>query len=310
LSLDDEITPDDFDYPTPSNAVPQRAYLGIGFHLNVPEDAYHADPTGDLGPSLSSSIAHLMVTRSPLHAWYAHPRLGSGRPMEPTEAMERGTLAHALLLGGGPEIVRVEHDNWRTKDSQKARDEARAAGKLPVLARKLDEARELADAMRECLPGLEGQREVTAVWREENGVLCRARFDLWDERAAIIRDFKFVENAAPDAIQRNVLNYGKDIQAAAYPRAAEALLPALAGRVRYQWIFAECVPPYCCTVAEPDGMLRAIGLSKWTRAAETWARCMAEKRWPGYGTEPVRLSPTPWALNAELEISNEIEIRA
>ena len=51
---------------------------------SLPDDAYHADPCP--GPSLSSSVAKLMLDRSPLHAWHAHPRLNPN--FEPRAGIE------------------------------------------------------------------------------------------------------------------------------------------------------------------------------------------------------------------------------
>ena len=47
--------------------------LPAGLHLGVIEAEYHADPAPE--PSLSRSLAHTLLTRSPRHAWQAHPRL-------------------------------------------------------------------------------------------------------------------------------------------------------------------------------------------------------------------------------------------
>ena len=63
---------------------------------------YVADPV--VRPSLSASIGWTLLTRSPLHAWAAHPRLGQADETAPTKAMDFGTVAHRLLLEDGVEI--------------------------------------------------------------------------------------------------------------------------------------------------------------------------------------------------------------
>ena len=72
-------------------------------------ERYHRDPTP--GISLSASLAHVLLTQSAAHAAYKHPKL---RPVdaEPEESrrMDLGTLAHALLLGEGRDIVSI--DSW------------------------------------------------------------------------------------------------------------------------------------------------------------------------------------------------------
>ena len=44
-----------------------------GLYLDVPVDDYFADPLP--APSLTQSIAKIILDHSPLHAWHAHPRL-------------------------------------------------------------------------------------------------------------------------------------------------------------------------------------------------------------------------------------------
>ena len=51
-------------------------WLDAGIH-DIPPREYHADPCP--APSLSRSIAKLLVERSPAHAYAAHPRLGGPR---------------------------------------------------------------------------------------------------------------------------------------------------------------------------------------------------------------------------------------
>ena len=62
--------------------------------LEMTADDYHADKIGDV-PTLSASIAQRLVTRSPLHAWTHHPRLGGAtrkNAKAPTKEMDRGTI--------------------------------------------------------------------------------------------------------------------------------------------------------------------------------------------------------------------------
>jgi hypothetical protein len=86
-----------------------------GLYEGVPETVYHADPV-EPGPSLSSSIAKLLVTRSPRHAWHEHPRLRKAKALEveaPSKAMDIGTAAHKLILGRGRDIVEITADDYR-----------------------------------------------------------------------------------------------------------------------------------------------------------------------------------------------------
>ena len=64
--------------------------------LNVSESEYRADPLSV--PSLSASIAKVLIMESPAHAYDIHPKLGN-RARKPSAAMDEGTLIHTLLLG-------------------------------------------------------------------------------------------------------------------------------------------------------------------------------------------------------------------
>src|SRR5690606_29585641 len=113
--------------------------------VQMDADTYYADPCPE--PSLSQSIAHVLLAKSPLHAWLQHPRLG-GKARAATKAMDEGSLVHALLLGQDDQIVEVDADSWRTNAAKEQRDAARAEGKIPVLAGELDDVRTAVNAIR------------------------------------------------------------------------------------------------------------------------------------------------------------------
>ena len=110
----------------------------------MPAEVYHADPAPE--PSLSSSIAKLLIDRSPEHAFHAHPRLsGPKEESDPTRPKEIGTAAHKLLLDQGRDLVVVEAEAWTTKDAKVARAAAYAAGDCPILRPDLD--RQVAESI-------------------------------------------------------------------------------------------------------------------------------------------------------------------
>lgn len=267
---------------------------------------YHADPCEV--PSLSASIAHVILAQSPLHAWHRHPRLGGGDAVQ-SPAMTAGTLAHALLLGADDRIVVVDADDWRTKAARERRDELVAAGKVPVLARDHAEVALAVDVWRlrlhEAGVVLSGQSEVAVEWAAD-GVLCRGMMDHlithYRPGAGAIYDLKTTTASChPEACARRAVDHGLDLQAAAYLEAVEALHPEAAGRVHYAWLWVELEPPHAVTVATPSGAMLALGRAKWRRAREVWQRCLSSSRWPGYtdGAQAV-LEPPQWAIAAEI----------
>jgi len=276
----------------------------------VTPEEYHADPCER--PSLSASIAATLVNRSPAHAWLEHPRLG-GVGIEPTRAMDMGSLVHRLVLGIGPDVAVIDADDWRSKAAREARDEARAAGRLPVLRRQMQEAEAMATCLRQSLERLhppivlDGVSEICITWQEDSAsgpVLCRAMLDqlvIDGGGRATIYDLKTTHSARPKDCERRALDMGYDIQQAAYCRGLLRARPELAGRIDFVFLFLESSPPHCVTPARLGGILEDLGEQKWRRAVEMWARCTKDNHWPGYVDGPVSLNAPPWALNEEMD---------
>src|SRR5690242_20841585 len=106
--------------------------VNTGVHT-LPAEQYHADDIADR-PSLSASIAHLLVNQTPWHAWAAHPKLNPHYERVERDIFDLGNVAHQLILEGDAERVAViDCSDWRTKDAREQRDEARAEGKVPLL---------------------------------------------------------------------------------------------------------------------------------------------------------------------------------
>lgn len=287
----------------------------IAMRLDVTPDEYHADPCAV--PSLSSSIAKVMLDQSPRHAQTQHPKMGGVR-REDSKVFDRGALVHKLVLGKGRDVVVVEAPDWRTKAAQAARDDARDEGKIPVLEDDYLEAAWAAKAIVEQLDAigivLDGESEVAIAWQELSGrgpVWCRGMLDhvIVRDRRAVIYDLKTCRSAHPSACARAVLNYGYDVQAAAYPRALQQLMPQLNGRVDFVFIFAEPRAPFAVTPGRLDDVLRTRGEERWTEAYTAWGdRMFAAKRegdvldltapWPAYANGIVTFEAPGWMINA------------
>src|SRR4051812_34095654 len=111
--------------------------------LEIPADAYHRDEVADV-PTLSASIATILVTKSPAHAYAAHPKLNPNYQRDDDDdKFALGTTSHALLLEG-LEIADVfDFKDWRTDAAKAARAEARAAGRVPLLRPQWDRVTEM-----------------------------------------------------------------------------------------------------------------------------------------------------------------------
>ena len=288
--------------------------LGVGMHFGVSPDRYHSDPAER--PSLSSSIASLLVTRSPAHAKLAHPRLGCAFMRDdPTADMERGTLLHRLVLGRGRDIEAVAPKtkdgkpswSWSTAEAKEARERIRAEGRIPVLAHKLKDA-ELSSEIILANMGamgltLGGHSEVVIIWEEKSDsgvpVLCRAMLDHWE--SPIETDLKTTDDGNPDACIRKIGPMGYAVQRAAYRSGLEHVLPELAGRVVQRIVWAECDAPHCVTPIELSGEFLEYGQRRWRRAVNLWARCIEAGEWPGYARGVIRAEPPPWLLTQDMD---------
>jgi hypothetical protein len=100
--------------------------------LAVSADQYHADALTD-EPTLSATIARILVSKTPAHAWERHPKLNLNYRREESERFDIGTCAHALFLEGRQVVEVVGFGDWRSKAAKEARELARAHGRIPLL---------------------------------------------------------------------------------------------------------------------------------------------------------------------------------
>lgn len=278
--------------------------------LDVTEAQYHADPCA--APSLSQSIAHILITESPRHAWLAHPKLGGNVERVSSRVMDEGAIIHKLLLGAGAQFEMVVADDWRTKAAKEARDAIVAGGKIAILAHNFEKLRRAADrifqnAANQGFPF--GGRSELAIeftdyadsWNQQREVLCRCRID--QVRADhVIYDVKKVRSANPRDIARHIVEFGYDLQEHVYKRAYEKLEPDALGRSDFVFLFVEIEPPYEVVPARLDGAFREIGRIRWEKALTLWEQLLAEGSWPwpGYSDGAISLAAPQYVINQEL----------
>lgn len=279
--------------------------LEPGIYENISAEEYHSDPCDR--PSLSSSIAKILITQSPAHAWLAHPKLG-GQPFAPSDDMDAGTIGHAILLKQNRKISVIRHKDYRTAEARALRKSAREQGAVPILEARLAEVNESASAIRDRLRmkyGIElsGKSEVVIVWDEtaDDGTRVRCRGQIDHLILPLILDFKMTADASPDAVSSRVSQLEYMIQGSAYPSAIEKLLPEWAGRVTFELFNCEPFKPFAVTRADFAGTMKELGQMKWRRSINTWARCLKTNHWPDYPAETLHVEAKPWHLERELE---------
>jgi hypothetical protein len=274
-----------------------RPVIDSGIYA-LPAARYHADPCP--APSLSNSIANVLINQSPLHAWYQHPRLNPTYQPEESSRFDLGSAAHMMLLERrSDQIVIVNADDWRKKEAKEARDSARANGQTPVLARHYDLMNEMVAAAYAFIATTElngifelGHAEQTVIW-QEGETWCRARPDLLSADRRIIVDYKTTENAEPEAFIRQIGRMSYDLQAEWYVRGVKSVTGQ---EPVFVFLVQEISPPYACSLVSLSNAYRAIGQSKVSRALTTWMACIASKQWPAYSTRIAYAEPSPWQI--------------
>lgn len=269
--------------------------------LGMPAATYHADPCPE--PSLSSGVGKILLS-SARKAWLASPRLNPHYVPEHDTKFDAGTIAHALLLEGDESgIVVIDADDWRTKAAKEQRDQARAAGKTPILAHQIGTVRLMVEAARRFIgeseiaeAWTEADSEVTIQWREGD-VWCRCRLDRLSYDHRFAGDYKTTEDASPEAFPRTMANLRYAFQAAFYARGVRALGGA---DPAFVFLAQETEHPFDCALYGCDPGLRVIAEAQVEAAIDRWRECLRTKEWPGYGPR-VRWVDAPVWLQREHE---------
>lgn len=272
------------------------ANLEPGLH-SLSADLYHSDPCPR--PSLSSSIANILITQSPAHAWLAHPRLNPHFKREADSRFDLGSAAHAMLLERDEsKIVRADAADWRTKAAKEARDAAAANGQYAILERQYQDVQRMVTAAQSYIATTElrgifenGVAEQSLVWQED-GVWCRARPDLISADRAIVLDYKTTESAAPADFARQIGRLGYDCQSQWYTRG----MAAIDERVTFIFLVQEIEPPYACSLISLANAYKAVGDAKVHRALRLWSDCTLRNAWPGYSWRVLYAEPPVWEV--------------
>lgn len=245
-----------------------------------------------------------------------------------------GSAAHKLVLGSGPDIevidalciceladrtwawdakaaklyaetaAKGDPETWATSAAKAARDEARAAGKIPLLRHDYEHVKAMAEEIRHhplaaaLFDPSCGLPEQSLFWHDDEfGIDRRARLDwLPDPRGGllVIGDYKTCASASPDAIRRAVGDWAYHIQRAWYCEAVRAL--GIDDDPGFVYIFQEKDPPYLIHPVQLDAAAVISGDIACRAACERFRDCTAADLWPGYPYEPdiTAVSLPPW----------------
>jgi hypothetical protein len=208
-------------------------------------------------------------------------------PRPSKRAYDFGHVVHGLVLGDGPQIVPIDADDWRTKDARAQRDEAYAAGQVPILHSEYTEADACAASVLAHPAAAklfrEGVAEKSLFWEDkETGVRLRGRLDWINTRLGLAVDLKTAVSADNDAFSRVAAAYGYHRQAVHY---LEGLIRCgIADTPAFVFVVVEKTPPYLVNVIQLDAEAERIGRKQIREAIDIYKRCVDTDTWPGYST--------------------------
>jgi hypothetical protein len=280
------------------SAAVEEFVITPGVH-QIPHDVYKATP------ALSFSGARKLL---PPYAPAIY-RWEQDNPVH-TDAFDLGLAAHAVVLGDGAPIVVVDADGWRTNAAKQARQEAREAGAIPLLADDHILVQEMAEAVRQhplaaklLEPG-SGKAEQSLFWQDkETGVWCRCRAD-WlrhkvEGRRLIVVDFKTARSAHPEKFAKSAMDYGYAMQASWYMDGVRAV--GLDDDPAFVFVIVEKDRPHLVSVVELDEPSLSVGMNLNRFARFIYRDCLQSNQWPGYSPEVEMVGLPAWYLRAHDE---------
>lgn len=285
-----------------------------GIFRDMDVQAYFDDPCPE--PSLSQSLAKILIDRSPLHAAVAHPRLTTQEVDDEAEKYVKakviGDAAHKIMIGRGKDLVVCKADSWRSDKAKQLRAEAEAAGKVAILAKHHETAESIVRVAHEQLGRHQekdcftnGAGEVALIW-QEGPLWFRCLVDWLHDGLLTVDDYKTSGmSVAAHVLGNRACDAGWHIQAAMIERGLDVLDPEGAGRRRFRFIAQEQEAPYALNVMIMDEHWLTMGRKMLQHAVDIWAQCIRENKWPGYPPFAVWPEYPGWKesqwLNREIE---------
>lgn len=229
-------------------------------------------------------------------------------PSEPTPQMILGSAVHCFVLEPKEFEKRYAMGpaDARTKEGKMRLEELRAAKPGAAIFRPADWETVVgvtlaikSHARANLL--LDGETECSVAW-DQDGIMCKARFDAVSVDTKSIVDLKTTRDASPEVFGRSIWGLGYHIQAAHYLRGAEAVG---LGMQHYVLLAVETEPPYCIAMYRLQDSAVEAGAIELDRLLGMYSECQNTNFWPGYAPEAQDINIPDWALRrAYLEVPN------
>jgi hypothetical protein len=258
----------------------------------MPDAEYHG-----MSDRLSSTGIKALL-RSPAH--FRHER-DHGR--EPTDAFDKGSVAHTLALGTGWAIAVWDGDSWAGKEAQEFKRQARDDNKIPIKREEYRQAEQMWDRLRRHPAGRyfepgTGISEISLFWTDKETLIpCRARLDrltLTDDGRPLIVDYKTCQDASPHGVQSSIAKFRYYVQQPFYQIAMQEAGLDPDACSDFIFVFQETKPPHSVTVARLASSAVGVGHREVERAMEIYAHCDATGEWPDYTDTEIEVDLPRW----------------
>ncbi len=250
-----------------------------GVYFDMSEETYSAIP------ALRSTFLRAMLKTTPAQA------LAEDKTVE-SDALRFGRLLHCCVL----EPERFERDlavqpKFEGKGAHAMRAEwlLRNAGKIQTKPKELEQLLAMREAVLKQTGAalrfsVAGRNEVSIVWQDPLGFLCKTRIDRLHAGKDVlcIAELKSTRNADERLWRFDADRYGYDVEACMQLRA----LSITYGEMRrpYSFVCVEKTEPYRVEVYELRNSDRQLGTEKMMRGMEVYAQCLRTGEWPN---EPI-----------------------
>jgi hypothetical protein len=284
-----------------------------GAYPDIAAEDYHGNPDLTPEPSLSSTGAKTLMSKSPLHFWHASA-MNPDRTEQSKSHFNVGKAAHDMILlrDRWPAHYFVTSEGFSRAKTKACgaeiaeADEAAASGLTVLSFDQAETVRQVTEAIQRVPLAMQaltnGVTEETLVWRDPiTDRWLRARPDFRPHSIAkrspvrVVADLKFVAptNASPSGFAKAIENFGYHQSAAFYWDGIKATFDI--EPTHWLHVVVEKEAPFCVSLYElpREDIERGRVLNR--RAITLFDRCMNEGVWPGYADVPTPVGLPGWA---------------
>lgn len=243
--------------------------------------------------------AHPAISRTGLKCFRESRRLYHARhvlrlpeaQMEPTPAMNLGTLCHAELLEPGSlegqfAILPDEFPDFRTKAAKQWRDEQQAAGRIVVKRQEIAAQKAIVQSAAATVGTWLGDDaaivEQPLFWKDvDSGLPCRCKPDWLINRRDVVWacDFKTTADCSPYAFGRQIASLELWLQDEHYSRGVRANFPGKP--VVFLFVVTEKTFPFRTAVHQVDRTFGAHDriVCEYDRTLDAIKQCERTENW-------------------------------